>query len=79
VVAEQTARDGRDLRGTVLTRAAAGHRGAGPDAAQRRRLAALAHAAHRHGHVGALPAAVGVQLIEDEEPQPSCHLAKKPF
>ena len=43
------------------------HRGRGADVDQVRRGAALFQPTDEHGHVCALPAAIGVQLVEDQE------------
>ena len=68
--AEQAARHARDLGLLLGERARPRHRGRRPDAAQILRLAALSHAPHEQRDVGALPAAIRVQLVEHEERQP---------
>jgi len=55
------------LRPLLLDRARAGERGRGADALQVARLRRLAQPAAEQGHVRSLTAAVGVELIEDEE------------
>src|SRR5690606_29788830 len=67
---EDLARDLGDLRLPVRVGPLRGHGGRGADALQSLAADALADAPDEHGHVGALPTAVRVQLVEDEEPEP---------
>ena len=56
-------RNGRRALGVV---ALGGHRGRCPDAnGMAIGTKAVAHAAHQHGDVGTLPAAVGVEFVKD--------------
>ncbi len=68
--AEEAGRDAGHHASTVLERALARHRGAGADELEVVGLALVAQAADQHRHVRALPAAVGVQLVQRQEPQP---------
>ena len=52
-----------------LALALGGHRGRGADALDVRRVAGVLEPPDQQRHVRALPAAVGVQLVQDEEPQ----------
>ena len=63
-------------RGATVLRRSVGaghHGGAGADVHQPRRGTALLEPADQHGHIGPLPPAIGVQLIEYQEPQPAPH------
>ena len=65
--AEQAASDARDLGLLLGVRARAGHRGRGAHTAEVVGAASLADTSDEQGNVGALSAAVGVQLIEHQE------------
>ena len=55
-----------------------GHRGRGADALNSRRVAGVPEPADEQGHVGALAAAVSVQLVQDQEPQAPRRLDQAP-
>lgn len=59
-----------DFAALLVERARPGDRGGGADVLEIRRLELLPEPAAEHGDIGTLPAAVGVQLVEDEELQP---------
>ena len=66
---EELRRHAGDDAALVLERALARHRRRRADALELLGREPLAHAAHEQRDVGALPAAVGVKLVEHEEPQ----------
>ena len=67
--AEQRGRDPRDLLLLLLRAALGGHRRRRADALDVRRVAGVLEPSDQKRDVGALPPAVGVQLVQDEEPQ----------
>ena len=67
--AEQLGGHAGDHLALVLLRPFAGHRGRGSDAQKLLRLQALPDAAHQQRHVCTLAAAVGVELVQDQEPK----------
>ena len=63
-------------RGATVLRGGVGaghHGGAGADVHKPRRGTAFLEPADQHGHIGPLPTAIGVQLVEHQEPQPAPH------
>ncbi len=65
--AEERRAHARDAAAALLERAFGGERGRRADELQGGVADALAHAAQEHGDVGALPAAIDVQLVEHKE------------
>jgi hypothetical protein len=76
--AEQGGRHVGDSPALIAGVAFGGHRGRGADALNVRRVAGIAEPADEQGHVGALAAAVGVQLVQDQEPQAPGRLDQAP-
>ena len=75
---EQLRGDLRDFFPPVGAAALGGHGGRRADAPHVRRGAGVLDPADQHRHVRALPAPVGVQLVEDQELQPLGHPDQRP-
>jgi len=78
LAAEQPGRDLGHLGTLVSEAATASHRGRRADALQVGRLACVPHPAHQQGDIRALTPPIGVQLVQDQEAEPSGRLDEVP-